>query len=316
AQKILSCVARVKEGFGINHIAGVLRGENKDSIRKRGHEKLSTYGLLKEAGKADLRDWIYQLLGQGVLMQVGDEFPILKLNAASWEVMKGKRPVRLVQAARKAKTTKTRTETVSWDGVDRGLFDVLRDLRKTLAEERQVPPYVIFHDTVLRELARVRPSSLDKMRAISGIGDNKLREFGKAFMNGIDAHSWKHDLSRDQAHAAPASRPDQPKNVLKPNASREQAYQLFRQGAVLEDVMHQVNKSRGTVTDYLCDFIRTERPASLKAWLQEDIYQRVKSVALQEGMERLKPIYLALGESVPYDQIRLVLAHLTSAKTH
>jgi ATP-dependent DNA helicase RecQ len=315
AQKILSCVARVKEGFGINHITGVLRGENTENIRKRGHEKLSTYGLLKEASKADLRDWIYQLLGQGALVQAGDEFPVLKLNAVSWEVMKGQRQVRLVQAARKAKTAKTRTETVSWDGVDRGLFDHLRDVRKTLAEERQVPPYVVFHDTVVRELARVRPTSLDKMRGISGIGDNKLREFGSAFLQGIDTHCREHGLNRDQAHAAPTNRPDQPRNAIRPNANRDRAFELFRQGAALEDVMYQISKSRSTVTDYLCDYIRTERPDSLQNWLPEDIYQRVKSAALQEGMERLKPIYLALGESVPYEQIRLVLAHLTSSKT-
>src|SRR5947209_5287718 len=86
AQKILSCVARVKERFGIGHVVSVLRGENTENVRKRGHDKLSTFGLLSDHGKPDVRDWIYQLLGQQVLLQVGDEYPILRLNAASWEV--------------------------------------------------------------------------------------------------------------------------------------------------------------------------------------------------------------------------------------
>ncbi|MFL5242010.1 MAG: DNA helicase RecQ [Gemmataceae bacterium] len=310
AQKILSCVARVKEGFGINHVVGVLRGENTENIRKRGHDQLTTFGLLKSASKADVRDWIYQLIGQGFILQVGEEYPVLKLNEASWEVMKGKRPVRLVQMSRKEKPEKTKPETVSWEGVDRGLFDALRDLRRRLAEERDVPPYVVFHDTVIRELARVRPSTLEKMRTISGIGDNKLREFGSPFLQAIDDYCRDHHLNRNQAHAAPVSRPDLPRNAVKPNPSRDKAFELFRQGAVIEDVMHQTNKARGTVTDYLCDFIHAERPASLQSWLPADVYKRVEAAARQQGMDRLKPIFLALGESVPYEQIRLVLAHL------
>jgi ATP-dependent DNA helicase RecQ len=101
AQKILSCVARVKENFGINHVVAVLRGEDVDSVRKWRHEQLTTYGLLKGNSKADVRDWIYQLIGQGVLCQVGDDYPKLRLNDASWEVMRGRRPVRLVQMARR-----------------------------------------------------------------------------------------------------------------------------------------------------------------------------------------------------------------------
>src|SRR5262249_45010271 len=86
AQKILSCVARVKAAFGIGHVGAILCGENTQRIRERGHDKLSTYGLLKESRKPDVRDWVYQLISQKVLLLVGDEYPLLKLNAASWEV--------------------------------------------------------------------------------------------------------------------------------------------------------------------------------------------------------------------------------------
>jgi len=103
AQKILSCVARVKEGFGINHVVAVLRGKNTENVRKRGHDKLSTFGLLRAHSDPDLRDWVYQLIGQEVLMQVGTEYPLLKLNASSWDVMRGQRTVRLVQLARRKK---------------------------------------------------------------------------------------------------------------------------------------------------------------------------------------------------------------------
>jgi ATP-dependent DNA helicase RecQ len=185
AQKILSCVARVKQGFGIGHVTAILRGENNENVRKRGHDQLTTFGLLKGHGKADVRDWVYQMIGQGVLLQVGDEYPLLRLNEASWEVMRGQRQVRLVQLVRRKKgekPEKSRVETTSWEGVDRELFEALRRLRRQLAADRQVSPFIVFTDNTLRELARVRPSTLDRMRLIPGVGDKRLRDFGALFL--------------------------------------------------------------------------------------------------------------------------------------
>jgi ATP-dependent DNA helicase RecQ len=200
AQKILSCVARVKQSFGIGHIAAVLRGENTENVRKRGHDKLTTFGLLKCHGKADVRDWVYQLIAQGVLLQVGDEYPILRLNDASWEVMRGQRQVRLVQLVRRKKgerPEKAKVETVSWEGVDRELFETFRRLRRDLAHDRQVSAFIIFEDRTLRELARMRPSTLERMRLIPGVGDKRLRDFGALFLTLIADHCRTRGLSFD-----------------------------------------------------------------------------------------------------------------------
>ena len=206
AQKILSCVARVKERYGVGYVSAVLRGENIQTVRSRGHEKLSTYGLLKDHSPAVVRDWIYQLMSQGVLVQEelqsieGRSIPILRLNAAAWEVMRNQREVRLLQPMRTEKgqaTPKSKADSVSWNGVDRDLFEELRSLRKQLAQERNVPPYVIFADATLRELSSRRPSKLERMRSIYGIGDAKLRDFGQRFLNLILEHCKATDLSTD-----------------------------------------------------------------------------------------------------------------------
>ncbi len=139
AQKILSCVARVQERFGISHVIGVLRGENTERIRNLKHDQLSTYGLLREHAKPVLRDWIFQLIGQGVLRQEGAEYPILKLTDASWPVMKKQREVSLIQLVRRQKGEKAKTlpaAATSWEGVDRDLFEALRAWRG----ERRVKP--------------------------------------------------------------------------------------------------------------------------------------------------------------------------------
>jgi ATP-dependent DNA helicase RecQ len=314
AQKILSCIARVEERFGIVYVAAVLRGENLEKIRKFGHDKLSTYGLLRDRSKAEIRDWIYQLIGQQVVAQTEDEYPVLRLNPASWEVMRKQREVRLLQPARKQKgekPEKSRADTTSWEGVDRGLFEELRELRRQIAHARSLQPYMIFSDATLRELARVRPSNLQKMRLIYGVGDVKLRDFGGRFLQAVADFCRAHGLSTDN-RPAPMRSPEPPRPSSRLNPQRTQAFEEFRQGATIEDVMRRTGRGRSTVVDYLCEFIREQRPASIAAWVSDAVHQQVAVAARQAGSARLRPIFIALGEKVPYDDIRLVLAHLAA----
>jgi ATP-dependent DNA helicase RecQ len=315
AQKILSCVARVQQGFGINHVLAVLRGDASDNVRRRGHDRLTTFGLLREHSVADLRDWVYQLIGQGVLVQTEGDYPLLRLNDGSWQVMRGKREVRLIRLKRLKKSERAErakaAEEVSWEGIDRGLFETLRKVRYDLATQEKRKPYQVFSDAVLRDLARVRPSSPERMRLISGVGDVKLNSYGDHFLPAIAAYCREHDLALDVS--APV-RPAPPREVRAPgprlSARHAAAFGLFRQGAAVEDVMNQMDLARSTVQDYLEQFIKTERPATIDAWVDDGVYQRVAQAARQVGTQMLKPIFLALGETVEYDTIRLVRAHL------
>jgi ATP-dependent DNA helicase RecQ len=227
--------------------------------------------------------------------------------------MRGQRPVRLIQLARRKKgqrPEKSKAEEISWEGVDKGLFELLRQRRRELAAQRNVPSYVIFSDTTLRDLARVRPSTLDKMRSIYGIGDNKLRDFGQTFLKLITDYAQQHSLALDQKQRPPAQTEATRIADFKMTPKHAHIFDLFRQNLVVEDVMHQTNLKRSTVLDYLGDFIRQEKPASITTWVDDQHYQRIAAAARQLGTERLKPIYLALGEQVNYDDIRLVVAHM------
>ncbi len=312
AQKILSCVARVKESFGIGHVVSVLRGEESDNIRRRGHDQLTTFGLLKGESKVDVRDWLYQLIGQKVLMQVGAEYPLLHLNEASWEVMRGQRPVRLVRLVRRKKgqgPEKSAAAEVSWEGVDAPLFEALRELRRQIAQERGEKPYMVFGDAVLRELARVRPSTPERMRLISGIGDVKLRDFADRFLPLIADRCRERNLSMDVT-ARPTTSAPRARPLDKLPARGQAAFDLFRKNTPIADVMRRLNYARSTVMEYLAEYIRVERPASIAVWVPEVVAQRVTAAVRQVGGDRLKPIFLALDEKIPYDDIRLVLAFL------
>jgi ATP-dependent DNA helicase RecQ len=198
AQKILSCVVRVRESWGVSHVVGVLRGEDTEKIRERQHDQLTTYGLLKGHTRHDIREWVYQLIAQEFLAQTEGEYPILKLGPRAREVLRGFAEVKLRQPAVHKKDPgssssssrgRDRAAAALADGpYDRQLFETLRAWRREEASERGVPPYVIFSDRTLRELARLRPSTKYELRNIYGIGDAKLEAFGDAVIARITEH--------------------------------------------------------------------------------------------------------------------------------
>src|SRR5262249_33163376 len=155
ARKILSCVARVQQRFGATHVASVLRGHASDQILARGHEKLSTFGLLPNATVTEIRGYIEQLTGLGLLRQAGNAYPVLTVTPKGQALLKAPTTHAELRLARQRPTSKTtpratsRAESESWEGVDRALFDRLRSVRLEIARARGVPPYVIFHDVTL-----------------------------------------------------------------------------------------------------------------------------------------------------------------------
>ena len=191
ARKVLSCVARVGQRWGAAHVTNVLRGSASDQVNARGHDRLSTFGLLRDCTVPEVRGYIEQLLAQGLLRQTDDAFPVLSLTATGVELMKDAAAAGQLSLARQRRVEpgtdrrRARVETESWRDVDRDLFDRLRALRLEIARSRGVPPYVIFHDTTLREMARLKPSSIDDLRGVYGVGARKAEDLGAAFVAAI-----------------------------------------------------------------------------------------------------------------------------------
>jgi len=181
SQKILSAVARTGERFGITHVVDVLVGADTARVRQWSHEQLSTYGLLGSMSRKTVTNLVYQLVDHGFLARSEGDRPTLRLNAASWEILRGERSVQL-QKVKEKPVARTRFEADSWEGVDAGLFESLRQLRREIAEARGVPAYVIFNDASLREMARLRPVTLESFAAIRGVGEQKLKDLGGGFV--------------------------------------------------------------------------------------------------------------------------------------
>jgi ATP-dependent DNA helicase RecQ len=191
ARKILSCVVRVGQRFGATHVANVLRGQSTEQVVSRGHDRLSTFGLLRDASLVEVRGYIEQLCGLGVLQQTDDAYPVLGLTARGLALLKDEQSYPDLTLARQrtprkdAPRPRSTIEAESWEGVDRDLFDRLRALRLDIARSRGVPPYVIFHDATLREMARLRPTSVSALLTVKGVGARKAEELGQAFLAAI-----------------------------------------------------------------------------------------------------------------------------------
>ena len=190
ARKILSCVARVGQRFGAAHVANVLCGSASEQVTNRGHQRLSTFGLMRDAPVAEVRGYIEQLTAEGLLRQTDEPYPVLALTPDGVSLLKDGAAFPDLSLARQRRVVKEpradkRRPAVAVADGDHDLFERLRAVRLRLARARNVPPYVIFHDTTLRELARVKPTTVAELSGIYGIGESKAARFGEAFIEEI-----------------------------------------------------------------------------------------------------------------------------------
>ncbi len=195
ARKVLSCVARVGQRFGATHVANVLCGSESEQVSARRHHELSTFGLLRDAPVAEVRGYIEQLLASGLLRQTDEAMPVLVLTPDGVALLKDSAAQPDLKLARQRRPSKdkparrSRPEAESWQDVDRELFDRLRALRLEIARSRGVPPYVIFHDTTLRDMARLKPRTVAELHGVYGVGARKAEELGEMFLRAIHAHA-------------------------------------------------------------------------------------------------------------------------------
>ncbi len=313
SQKILSCVVRLQQKFGADYTTQVLVGSKEQRILDNSHDTLSTYGLLTEYGKKDVRGWIEQLIGQNYLTRSG-EYQILQLTSEGRLVLKGEVTPRLLRPSEKKQKRASKVEVNSWEGVDRGLFEELRGLRRTIAEAKDLQSFMVFSDTSLRDMARRRPTTLEGFHLVNGVGEKKSVDYGAQFIELIARYCANNGVATDIAQAdddaskkAKYVDPSEPKSVP---AVQRRAYDLFRQGRTVAQVGEQLDRAPSTTYGYLQAYLEAERVTDPAPWLTPETYLRIRDAAHHVGIERLKPIFEHLGEEVPYEEIRVGVACL------
>ncbi|MEE2973486.1 MAG: RQC domain-containing protein, partial [Planctomycetota bacterium] len=205
ARKIISCVARLArldQRFGAGHVADILVGSRAQRILELRHDELSTHGILSEFTRPQVVDLIGQLVARSALARSPGDRPVIMLGPDSLSVLREEVEVELVKPAapRDARSRGTRRgrDAADFEGVEAGLFEALRGQRRELAAARAKPAYVIATDAVLRDLARVRPATLETMASIRGLGRRKLAEFGPALLEVLEGWERDHGGGRDR----------------------------------------------------------------------------------------------------------------------
>ncbi len=188
ARKALSCVFRVGQRFGMAYVIDVLRGSKKERLMELGHDKLSTYGIGADKGQEYWSSLLRHLIHHGFLLQDVGDYSVLKLTASAWPLLHGEKNLTMAEprVRVKAEPAPKRSRRKAGDmEYDHGLFEILRVLRKKLADEEKVPPFVIFSDASLIQMAAGHPATSEEMHLIHGVGDYKLERYGPHFLEAI-----------------------------------------------------------------------------------------------------------------------------------
>lgn len=317
AQKVLSCIHRVQSGFGTNHIIDILLGSKNKKIIERGHDTLSTYGIGKEYSKSQWQAIVRELVHLGFIDMEGDRYPVLQLNKKSVAVLSGGEKVFLTQPSvelEKVEPKKLkRGIDKAFDNFDDELFEILRDLRKTLADEAGLPPYVIFHDTALKEMATYYPGKLNDLANISGVGEVKLKKYGDAFLKSIREYCGTKGIEPQEVA---------PKNRVTINAERrpsetksstvQETLELYNQGLTLQEIAEKRSLSINTIASHVEKLILAGENIDISSFVPEEQQAMITEVMLDVGPEFLRPIKEQLGDVFSYEQIRLVRAQMLS----
>ncbi|WP_103667448.1 DNA helicase RecQ [Pseudanabaena sp. BC1403] len=310
SQKFLSCVARTKERFGAGHVIDVLRGSRKEKVLQHGHENLSTYGIGKDRSLDEWRQLARSLTHQGFLTQTTDGYGILKLNDRSWEVMRNQRNVLLPieRDAEPAKTTDREEARERPVDVDI-LFERLRLLRKNLADEQEVPPYVIFSNATLNQMAEQQPTDRRDFAKLSGVGAKKLEQYADDFIAIILDHHLKYPPAEiTESTPSKVKQEATPKSKLSKASTQRETLAMYENGLDIDDIARDRGLKPATVWTHLVQLIEAGYAINCDRLVaperQTVIYEALDAI----GGDSLRNLFDHLREEYSYDEIKIIRA--------
>jgi ATP-dependent DNA helicase RecQ len=297
AQKALSAVARLRQQVGVTMLIDVLRGSGRREVMEKGYHQIKTFGLGRNISARAWRNYIDQFLHMGLLEIPPRELHRLQLTDASKEVLFDNRQVKLVDADQMEKRAQAAKEKAKKEGQTTlfdGLFEQLRQLRLQLARQRGIPPYRVFTDATLREMAEQKPITDEEMQAISGVGERKLFLYGNHFLEVIKKFI----------------REESGKGRKVPGATYLQTLQLYQEGHTAEEIAEQRDLNINTVYSHLSHLYEKGEAINLDQFVSPTNLQQIMELLnKQKPPFQLKDLHEALGGEIPYHQIRFGLAH-------
>ncbi|SEH47403.1 ATP-dependent DNA helicase, RecQ-like [Halobacillus karajensis] len=294
AQMVLSCVKRMGERFGTGLTAKVLKGSSDQKVKQFRFQNLSTYGIMPNYTEKELTGFIQFLTAEGYLSTGDGRYPALKLTKEAVSVIKGDQPVvMLVESTTKKQKIDYNEE----------YFEELRQLRKTIADENGLPPYVVFSDSTLKDLSIYLPENRQEMINIKGIGEQKFEKYGERFLEKLKP--WAEEAGSKPSPSVKTSVPrkdpfdDRPSHII--------SYGLWAEGQTLNEIANQRDMSKQTIENHLFRAAREGNDIQWERWFNEDQEAEVLQAYEQLEEKKLKPLKDSLPEEYPYFRIKAVL---------
>jgi ATP-dependent DNA helicase RecQ len=287
AQIVLSCIVRMgQKRFGKTIIAQVLTGSRNKKVLELRLDKLPTYGLMKEKGIKEVTDFIEFFISQEIIAVEHGSFPTLYIKEKGKDVLLGKEIVKRKEAVK--------TKQVA---VDDPLFEELRKVRKEIAEKENVPPFVIFADTALKDMCVKKPLSKEEFLTVTGVGQNKLEKYGEQFIEAITAYLKEN--------------PERGEDTEKPKKatadSHLESYTLYKEQMSVEEISKRRGLAVSTVESHLIQCMQEGMDVDMEHLIPDEYVTEIESAIQQAGGEKLKPIKELLPEEISYFMIKVYL---------
>ncbi len=310
AKKALGCIQDTGQRFGMNYIIGLLTGKENRRSAAYNHSSLKSYGTGTEHTQKQWQTFIRELVHRGCLDVVGDKYPILKLNQRSNDILSGKAPVLLTKPAEKEQPLQATRETPRTDIFDSALFEILRALRKKIADSEGVPPYIVFPDTTLKELATYFPQDAASLMKIHGVGEIKLGRYGNVFLKAIQDYCNEHGIIRMPKQNFQEA-PQIPAAALRSETCRK-TLELCRQEMALEHIAKVRNLAPSTIASHIEKLLMEGEDVNI-----DRLVPKEKQEAIRECMELVKtqnltPLKEQLGDGYSYDELRIARAKINA----
>ncbi|MBD3610626.1 MAG: DNA helicase RecQ [Gammaproteobacteria bacterium] len=291
AQKALSCVYRTGQRFGVSYLVDVLTGKQHERITQFGHDQISTYGIGKELNQTQWRNLYRQLIAVGLLQVDLEGHGGLQLTEASRPVLRGEQALHLRKSVKNDTATRERKSRRYDNDAESRLWEALRSCRQQQANEQGVPAYMIFHDATLMAMVENRPSTLEQLGRISGIGERKLEAYGEAFLEVLNAH---------------------PDNETVVSDSAEETLQLYRVGMNVDQIAAHRDLKPSTIYSHLANAIANgDAELSEVVTLDEQTMKSVRFALEQEESKKIRPVFEALDGEISYEILRCIKADLS-----
>ena len=307
--KIISAVIRLGERFGINYIINVLRGRKNEKILARGHEKLSVYGIEKDKKEGELTDIIRQLIAKNILLKTEGEYPIIKVTQEGRTLLNRGGKVVIskskIEGVGRERTNKAKVnDDVS--GFDKDLFERLRVLRKNIADQNGVAPFIVFGDVSLREMSFYLPRSMESFASITGVGKFKLQKFAAAFLEVIREYVKEKNLFERPKPITFRTIVGAKMSAKMENSTYEISKQFFMQKLPLGEIAKKRGLTVGTILSHLEKLLGNGEKIEISHLCPPSPRLEIIRQAFKKSQsQNLGPVKTMLGEAFSYDELRL-----------